>query len=128
MEVNPRAVGSIACDIGAGTDFPYHYWLLAGQEASVPLDFDYEAGFGTHYLFGEIQYLHSVLREEHPNVERPTLYAALWEVLSSCYKQPHFDYLSFDDPGPFARGVRATISDFGLKRSLMTVRDGNDSR
>ena len=76
MEVNPRAVSSFACDIGAGADFPYHYWLLAGG-ASLPIEYDYEVGFGTHRLFGEFQYLMSVLREDYPNIERPTLRKAI---------------------------------------------------
>jgi predicted ATP-grasp superfamily ATP-dependent carboligase len=127
MEVNPRAVGSIACDIGAGADFPYHYWLVAGGEATAPIDYDYQVGFGTHYLFGELQYLHSVLRKEHPSVKRPILHTAVRNVVSSCYNQPHFDYLSLDDSGPFLRGIRTAISDYGLMSSLATVRDSEVS-
>ncbi|PSP75027.1 carboxylate--amine ligase [Halobacteriales archaeon QS_3_64_16] len=101
MDVNPRAWGSISCDIGAGADFPYYYWLVAG--GIIPTDPGYETGFAVHSLFGEVQYLLSVLRGEDPTVERPRFRTALWEVLSSVYRQPQFDYLFVDDPGPFIR-------------------------
>lgn len=93
LEVNPRIWGSVVCDIRTGADFPYHYWLLAG-DASTPIEYDYEAGYAIHYLFGELQYLMSVLRENYPDVEQPTFRATLWNVVSSCYTDPHFDYLS----------------------------------
>jgi len=104
MEVNPRLWSSLGCGVGAGIDFPSHYYFTTTGTPirDVP---DYEVGFVSHSLLGELQYLVSALYEEHPNVERPAFRSALWAVASSCYAQPHFDYLSLDDPGPFVRGV-----------------------
>lgn len=104
MDVNPRVWGSVGCDIGAGADFPYYYWIVAGGN-TLQTTPSYETGFATHYLFGEFKYLLSVLRDDNPTVERPTYWTAIWNVVSSLYHQPHFDYLSLDDPRPFAHGV-----------------------
>lgn len=104
MEINPRMWGSLQCAVKAGADFPYHYWLLAGGERD-RIEPGYDLGVATHYLFGEFQYLYSVLSDDFPTAERPSLGAAAWDVLSSCYEQPNFDYLSTDDPGPAIRGI-----------------------
>ena len=56
-------------------------------------------------LFGEARHVYSVLREEYPNVERPSIAETLWEIAESCYDQPNFEYLHLDDPGPFVRGL-----------------------
>jgi hypothetical protein len=107
-EINPRMWRSLAFAVAAGADFPAYYWLLATGEAD-RFDDDYEVGVGGHYLHGEFTYLHSVLREEYPNVERPPVGRTVWEIAASCLDQPNFDYLRLDDPGPFVRGVRNTI-------------------
>ena len=104
MEVNPRLWASLRCGVGAGVDFPYYYWSLAG-EIPLRVEAEYEIGFVSHSLLGELQYLWSVLREDHPSVEQPAFRSAVRAVASSCYTQPHFDYLSLDDPYPFVRGV-----------------------
>ncbi|WP_248905676.1 carboxylate--amine ligase [Halocatena marina] len=103
-EINPRVWASLEMDVLAGADFPYAHWLLATNNAD-RIDPDYDVGTGNHLLIGELQYLWSVLRDEYPLVERPRFRRALWDVLSSCYDHPHFDYIHLDDPGPFARGV-----------------------
>jgi len=104
MEVNPRMWASVACAVAAGADFPYYYWRLANGEAD-EVGGDYAVGTGNHSLFGELQHLSSVLRDDYPEVERPALARRLWEIAVSCYDQPNFDYLRLDDPGPFVRGV-----------------------
>ncbi|WP_049999119.1 carboxylate--amine ligase [Halococcus sediminicola] len=104
-EINPRVWASLEMDVLAGADFPYGHWLVATGQ-SEQIEREYEAGVGNHLLVGELQYLASVLRERYPSIERPPFGRALRDVLSSCYEQPHFDYIHFDDPGPFVRGVR----------------------
>jgi predicted ATP-grasp superfamily ATP-dependent carboligase len=116
-EINPRAWLSLPCSVQAGADFPYYYWRTAGGEP-IDEDTDYEAGFATHLLRGEAVYLHSVLEEDNPFVDPPSFGTALWEVASSLYTQPHFDYLSLDDPAPFLQDVRNAVSDFGRPGTL----------
>lgn len=107
-EINPRVWRSMAFAMRAGAQFPYYYWLLAtGQSQAI--DPGYELGVGGHLLYGELTYLYSILHEQNPNVERPTLRSALFEILTSCYEQPHLDYAPLDDPAPFLRGVANMI-------------------
>jgi predicted ATP-grasp superfamily ATP-dependent carboligase len=108
-EINPRVWASLEMDILAGADFPYAHWLLATGNAD-RIESGYEVGTGNHLLIGELRYLQSVLQDHYPLVERPRFRTALWDVLSSCYDQPHFDYLHLDDPGPFVRGVLNRVS------------------
>lgn len=103
-EINPRMWASLQMDVIAGADFPHHHWLLAnGEDARI--EDGYEIGAGNHLLAGELQYLLSVLRDDNPIVKRPKFRTAFWDVISSCYDQPNFDYLHVDDPGPFVRGI-----------------------
>lgn len=107
-EINPRTWTSIPCDVRAGADYPYFCWLLATDRAD-EIDPSHEVGVATHLLYGEFQYLLSVLRDEYPNAERPTVATAAREILSSIVAQPHFDYLRPDDPLPFVRGLLSTV-------------------
>ncbi len=105
MEINPRAWFSISCPIQAGVDFPYYYWQVAGGEL-IRGDTNCEVGVGTHDLPGELMYLRSIVRDENPFVEPPSLGAAVWAVASSLYRDPRYEYLSLDDPRPFVRVIR----------------------
>lgn len=107
-EINPRMWRSLAFAIEAGADFPYYYWQLANGQAD-GFETDYEIGYGGHYLYGELNYLRSVIQDDYPNVERPSLSSTVWEIATSCYEQPHFDYLRMDDPGPFLQGIRGLV-------------------
>lgn len=108
LEVNPRTWTSIPLDVRAGADYPYFYWQLAtGQRDRI--DPSHEVGFGSHLLYGELQYLRSVLTDEFPNTERPGFHRALFDVLSSLYRHPHADYLVRDDPMPFVHEVRKRL-------------------
>jgi len=100
MEINPRFWSSLPFSVRAGADFPYYYWQLAHDEpiASEPT---YEVGMGGHLLRGELSYLHSVVTEEYPLVERPSLRTAAREVATSLVRHPRFDYAVPDDPVPF---------------------------
>lgn len=109
MEVNPRIWASISCDVAAGVDFPYYYWLLAAGE-SVSGDTDYDVGVVTHLLRGELVYLASVLLADNPLVERPALHEAVIEVVNSLRVHPRFDYLDLDDPRPFIRDVANAVA------------------
>ncbi|WP_134671368.1 carboxylate--amine ligase [Halorussus marinus] len=108
-EINPRMYQSLPLTVRAGADFPLHYWLAATDRPD-RVESGYEVGAGSHLLYGELGYLLSVLRDDSPHVERPSLAATAWEILSSCYDHPNFDYLRLDDPGPFVQGVRHMLS------------------
>ena len=119
MEVNPRFWSSLPFTVQAGADFPHYAWQLAsgrGEEVTP----GYRVGIGGHLVRGELLYLHSVLTEEYPLVERPGFPRALWAVLSSIVREPRFDYLDRDDPGPFLRDLRNLVHDaFNPKRPTL---------
>lgn len=104
-EINPRMWQSLACAVHAGADFPYWYWLQGGGRPDL-VEPGYETDVGSHYLYGEAEHLLSVLRKDSPLVEKPSLAGTAWEIAKSCYETPNFDYLRFDDPGPFVREAR----------------------
>jgi predicted ATP-grasp superfamily ATP-dependent carboligase len=110
MEVNPRFWSSLPFTVQAGADFPYYAWQLATGRAD-EIEHGYRVGVAGHLVRGELLYLHSVLTEEYPLVERPGFPSALWAVLSSIARQPRFDYLDRDDPGPFFQDLRNLVSD-----------------
>jgi predicted ATP-grasp superfamily ATP-dependent carboligase len=105
LEVNPRVWVSVACPVRAGIDFPYYYWQLAnGEPVTAPTD--YETEVGTHRIAGELMYLMSVVNStDNAVVDPPPVTTAVSEVLESVYRQPHFDYLEYDDPAPFVRDI-----------------------
>ncbi|WP_254524889.1 ATP-grasp domain-containing protein [Natrinema caseinilyticum] len=107
LEINPRFWVSLECPLQAGVDFAYYYWCLA-CDLPVRAESDYEPGVATHLLRGELLHILSILREENPLVEPPSLPGTVWDVASSIRRQPHFDYLSVTDPGPFVRDVLNT--------------------
>lgn len=109
MEVNPRFWGSLALAVAAGVDFPTAYYQLAvGRPVQAS---GYEVGLGCHLLRGEVSYLESVLTDDHELVERPRLGRALPAILASLVTQPHFDFLSLDDPEPFVADILAAAHD-----------------
>jgi len=73
------------------------------------IDPDYEIGVGSHLLHGEVGYLLSILIDDSPLVQRPSLAGTAWEIAASCLSEPHFDYLNLDDPGPFLQGLRNKV-------------------
>jgi predicted ATP-grasp superfamily ATP-dependent carboligase len=109
-EINPRMWQSLPSTVRAGADYPYYYWLAATGRAD-EIDCVYELGVGTHMLHGEVGYLASVLTEESPHVERPSIPGTLWEITASTAREPRFDYLALDDPGPFLAGLRTVLPD-----------------
>ena len=109
-EINPRTWTSLPCDVRAGADYPYFYWLLAGDRVE-RINPSHEVGYATHLLLGELLYLKSVLFDDYPNASRPAFHSALWSVLSSVLYHPNFDILTADDPMPFFRGVRHYVKD-----------------
>ncbi|UIO99499.1 carboxylate--amine ligase [Halobaculum sp. CBA1158] len=109
-EINPRLWQSLPSTVHAGADYPAYYWLAATGRAD-EIDHDYRVGVGTHMLHGEIGYLVSVLTEESPYVDRPSVARTVWEIASSIVREPRFDYLALDDPGPFFAGVRNVLPD-----------------
>ncbi|ELY67290.1 carboxylate--amine ligase [Natrinema versiforme] len=103
-EINPRLWLSVPCAIRAGADFPYYHWLLA-MGARERIDPGYELGVATHSLYGELSYLKSVLSEDYPSTERPSVPAACASVLASCIDRPQFDYVDRTDLKPFVKGL-----------------------
>ena len=104
IEVNPRLWQSLPSTMRSGADFPYYYWLLATEQKHL-VEPEYELGTGTHYLWGELGYLKSVVSDDSPLAERPSLSKALWDVGSSIVREPHFDFFYLDDPAPFLHFV-----------------------
>lgn len=102
MEVNPRFWANLPMDLHAGVDLPYYYWC---QAVGTPdrIDPEYTVGTASHLLRGELSHLRSVLSEDNSLVQRPSGPGTVREILTSLYDQPNFDYLSLEDPGPFAR-------------------------
>jgi len=109
LEINPRTWTSIPLDVRAQADFPYFYWLLATGHGD-EIDPSHETDFGSHLLYGELQYLWSVLSEEYPNTERPGLARTFFDVARSLVEQPRSDYLVRDDPMPFLFAVRNQLA------------------
>ncbi|WP_394741070.1 carboxylate--amine ligase [Natronococcus roseus] len=110
VEINPRMWQSLACAVKAGADFPAWYWLAATGRSEL-IDPTYETGVSTHYLYGELEHLVSVAREESPFVERPSLAGRAGEIAKSCVEDRSFDFLHRDDPMPIVRQVRNEIGD-----------------
>ncbi|WP_435176770.1 carboxylate--amine ligase [Halorussus sp. AFM4] len=108
-EINPRMWQSLPSTVRAGADFPHYYWLQSRGRTD-EIDPDFELGVGSHLLYGELGYVASVLRDESPFVERPSLRETAWEIGESMARQPRFDFLRLDDPRPFVHGVLQTLS------------------
>lgn len=109
LEINPRVWVSVACPVLAGVDFPAYYMQLAtGDPVRSPAS--YETGIGTHRLGGELVYLRSFFGEDDSFVEPPSVAEATGEILTSLYSDPHFDYLTLDDPQPFVDDVGRWLS------------------
>ena len=102
IEINPRMWQSLACAVRAGADFPYWYWLQVTGSSDL-IESEYEVGIKTHYIYGELQHLLSVLRKDSPFVDQPSLPGTIREILISCYDTPAFDYFHVDDPLPILR-------------------------
>jgi predicted ATP-grasp superfamily ATP-dependent carboligase len=103
-EINPRLWASLPLTVRAGADFPLYYWMLAmGREERIQPGYD--TGVASHHLASEFNYLRSIVRDDHPLVERPSLPRAIRTVLTSMITDPCFDDLDPTDPCPFIRTV-----------------------
>lgn len=109
LEINPRFWASLPCDVHAGVDYPYYYWQLAGDGSTLRPTRG-AIGAGSHLLRGEASHLYSILQDDYAYVERPSFRATTWDVLTSLYDQPHFDYLNLDDPGPFVHDLLNAVT------------------
>lgn len=111
MEVNPRFWSSLPFTIQAGVDFPQLYWLQAtGQPIEGPIE--YEVGMAGHLLRGELLHVYSVLADDYPLVDRPSL---LWTLLTmgvSLVRNPNFDHLDMDDLDPFICDLQHLFAHF----------------
>jgi predicted ATP-grasp superfamily ATP-dependent carboligase len=113
LEINPRVWVSVNCPVRAGVDFPYCYWRLAGDASPDPAT--YEGGVGTHYLLGELMHLWSVLGDDEPFVEPPSISGSVRDVVSSLYGDPRYDYLDPDDPVPFVHDALSRVTALGKR-------------
>jgi predicted ATP-grasp superfamily ATP-dependent carboligase len=104
LEINPRLWSSLPMDLHAGVDYPHYVWRVASGE-SIDETPDYRPGTASHLLRGEVAHLYSVMYEDYPFVERPSTAGTVRDVATSLYRQPSFDLLSLDDPGPFVRDL-----------------------
>lgn len=109
MEVNPRFWTSLPFTVQAGVDFPYLYWKQA-TDRPIRSEPDYEVGMAGHLLRGELLHLHSILCDEYPVVNRPSFEEAMFDIVLSLVRHPHFDYLARDDPRPFLQDSRNLLS------------------
>ena len=109
LEVNPRVWVSMACPVRAGMNFPLYYWRLATGESVRPTT-EYETGLGTHRIGGEGMYIQSLFDGGDSFVARPSVTDATAGMLASFYRQPNFDYLTYDDPQPFVEDLRRWLS------------------
>ena len=57
------------------------------------------------YFAGRFSYLHSILYDDVPLVDRPSFKSAVWEFSSSLIAHPRFDYLCCADPLPFVQDL-----------------------
>ncbi len=121
MEVNPRFWTSLPFTVQAGVDFPYYYWLLANDRAG-EIASSYDVGVAGHLIRGELLYLHSILFEDYPLVERPSLASAVAEIGYSVARHPRFDYLSLDDPRPFVRDFRNVFGQLIRRRGAPVIK------
>lgn len=108
-EINPRLWQSLPSAVRAGADFPLYYWLAATGRAD-EIDHDYDLDVGSHQLHGELRYLLSLLNDGSPHVPRPPLTLTTWQIAASIVREPYFDCLALDDPGPFIAGIRRVLS------------------
>lgn len=107
-EINPRLWQSTPCAVRAGAEFPWYYYLHAVGRTD-EIDPEYEVGVGTHQLYGEVMYFKSLFTDTSPIVDRPSIPLTAWEIAKSCYDDPRFDDLRFDDPLPFVRSVEHMV-------------------
>lgn len=103
-EINPRLWQSLPCAVSAGADFPIDYWYLATDQTD-RIEPGYETGVGCHLLYGELQHLLSIIEEDSPLVDTPSIPGTAATIAASIVRTPNFDVLSFDDPRPFLRGI-----------------------
>ena len=120
VEINPRMWQSLACATRADANFPYWYWLQATGRPS-RIASEHEIGVCTHYLYGELEHLVSVVRETSPLVDRPSFSRRVGEIAASCLMDPQFDTFHLDDPGPVLRLARTEL------KSVVTRRVGTQS-
>jgi predicted ATP-grasp superfamily ATP-dependent carboligase len=108
MEVNPRFWSSLPFTVQAGVDFPHLYWLQAtGQPIETPVEYD--VGVAGHLLRGELLHVHSILADDYPLVDRPSLTRTVFDIGVSLVRHPRFDYLDMDDLGPFIQDLSNTV-------------------
>lgn len=103
-EINPRLWQSLPCAVEAGADFPIDYWYLATDQREL-IEPGYETGVGCHLLYGEVRHLLSVVGDDSPIVDRPSIPGTAGTIAASCVRTPNFDVLKLDDPRPFIRGI-----------------------
>lgn len=108
LEINPRFWATVRMEMHAGFEFPYYYWQMArgNPEYDTPAT---ESGIASHYLIGELSYLQSVVSEDHPLAERPSLGSSAWAITKSVAEDRRFDLLDSRDPLPFVSRIANEI-------------------
>lgn len=102
VEINPRMWQSLAANVRMGADFPHYYWLQATDRTD-QIDPSYEVDVGCHWLKGEFLHLLSFLQNDSSLVEQPGTVSTIRDIAASILRHPNFDYLSVEDPAPFAQ-------------------------
>ena len=114
MEINPRLAGTIENAVRSGVDFPMLIWQWA---TGLPITMvgSYQTGVRTHWLHGELRWLHD-------NWQRPgrpdsvPRGRALWTVASDLVRARNYDCFDRHDMRPALAELRYTAA------SIRTVR------
>lgn len=106
LENNPRVWQSLPEAVRVGVDFPYHYWLAARGSPEL-IDDRYETGIRSHVSYGELKHLLSIRYDDCPFEEPPSLSRTFVDVVTSCLRDPRFDFIRLDDPRFFLSAVRS---------------------
>lgn len=120
VEINPRMWLSVAANVRMGADFPRYYWLMASGNTD-RIDPCIEIGTPCHYLQGELCYLASIVTDDSPFIDPPSIPGAIREVVRTCLTDRRFDVLDRTDPWPFLTDF-LTPCDTRLPASIPLVR------
>lgn len=126
LEINPRFWATVQLEIHGGFDFPKYYWQLATGTPVGPVP-DPTPGIRSHVLAGELSYLLSVAKDDHPVRDHPTLPAATRNVVTSTLRDRRFDVLDARDPRPFLATLANTFRSPATRSPPATTPDTDDS-
>ncbi len=111
MEINPRLWGSLALAIGAGVDFPFGLWSIAG-ETSPGTQPDYRSPYYARNLEMDVDWLKENLRADRSNpllLTRPKV-RSLVEYGRPLLGVERWDHFDLSDWRVWSRVLRGALS------------------